>query len=71
MISRKRLAFEASIQNNSEDKKRGQILDQGTSFREKKRCKTSIADADKMVLAFDIRVKEPRHDTVMCKEPVG
>lgn len=74
MISRKRLAFEASIQNKNGDKKRGQMLDQGTSCRgkkKKKRCKTSIADADKTVLAFDICIKKPRHDTVMCQEPVG
>lgn len=39
----------------------------GTSCR-KKRWKTSIAIADKTILAFDIRVKEPRHhDTVMSR----
>lgn len=69
----KRLAFEASIQNKSEDTRgwggggRRQMLDQRTSCREK-RCETSIADADKTVLAFNIRVKESRHDTVMCRD---
>lgn len=46
------------------------MLEQGTSCREK-RCETSIADADKTVFAFDIHVKESRHDTVMCRDPPG
>jgi len=67
MITR-RSAFDAPTQNKRgvwDAGEVGVLLDRGTSCR-KKRCKTSIAD--KTILAFDIRVKEPRHrDTVMSK----
>lgn len=66
MITR-RSAFDAPIQNKRGGRGGGCTARPGTSCR-KKRCKTSIAIADKTILAFDIRVKEPRHhDTVMSR----